>query len=226
MRAFVHRCLAVLTTVAFCAAPAAAAQSYALNGGVPNLQLVENQILAYYTSGRQEADVARVDRRAREYVLARLKQGVKRPAVVFDIDDTALSSFAYEKSVDFVYTPKSWDAWEQADRFPAIPATLALTRFLRAHHVAVFFVTGRRQPEAASTLRELEKAGYAAPAGLYLRPTSDHRHSVIPFKSSARAAIAAKGYDIIESIGDQWSDLRGGHAERLYKLPNPMYYLP
>jgi hypothetical protein len=31
---------------------------------------------------------------------------------------------------------------------------------------------------------------------------------------------------VLETIGDQWSDLEGGHAERAYKLPNPMYFLP
>lgn len=27
-------------------------------------------------------------------------------------------------------------------------------------------------------------------------------------------------------FGDQWSDLKGGYADRHIKLPNPTYYLP
>ena len=28
------------------------------------------------------------------------------------------------------------------------------------------------------------------------------------------------------NFGDQFSDLKGGHADKAYKLPNPTYYLP
>ena len=28
------------------------------------------------------------------------------------------------------------------------------------------------------------------------------------------------------NVGDQWSDLQGGYADRVLKLPNPTYYLP
>ena len=38
--------------------------------------------------------------------------------------------------------------------------------------------------------------------------------------------IAERGYTIIFSMGDQDSDLAGGYAERTFKLPNPVYYLP
>jgi hypothetical protein len=30
----------------------------------------------------------------------------------------------------------------------------------------------------------------------------------------------------VANFGDQPSDLKGGHAERTFKLPNPNYYLP
>jgi hypothetical protein len=49
---------------------------------------------------------------------------------------------------------------------------------------------------------------------------------VIPFKSGARASIARQGYDVIADVGDQWSDICGGYADHIYKLPNPTYYLP
>ena len=28
------------------------------------------------------------------------------------------------------------------------------------------------------------------------------------------------------NVGDQWSDLQGGYADHVLKLPNPTYYLP
>lgn len=204
----------------------AATTSYALSGGVENMQTLKDQITAYYTSGRQNADVATVEAHLRAYVAARLKQGVKKPAVVFDVDDTLLSSFGYEKSQDFGYDVKSWDVYEQGFKFPPMAPSLQLVKWLVSQNVAVFYVTGRRIPEVPVTAAELKAAGYPAGTGLYLRPVNDHTKSVIPFKSGARQKIAAQGYTILAAIGDQWSDSRGGFTEREYKLPNPMYYLP
>ena len=38
--------------------------------------------------------------------------------------------------------------------------------------------------------------------------------------------LAEQGYTILLSMGDQESDLAGGYAEKTFKLPNPVYYLP
>lgn len=226
MQSIFVRALLFCLTVAVTSAAAPADTGFSLNGGVPNLQGPKEKVIAYYDSGRQAADVARVDDRARQFIAARLSAGVKRPAVVFDIDDTSVSSYPYEKSLNFGFEQTSWDSWERRAAFPVIAPTLALVKYLHAHGVAVFFVTGRREPDRQSTVQELAKGGYPAPAGLYLRPVADHAKSVIPFKSGTRAKIESQGYDVLASVGDQWSDLRGGHAERTYKLPNPMYFLP
>jgi HAD superfamily, subfamily IIIB (Acid phosphatase) len=46
------------------------------------------------------------------------------------------------------------------------------------------------------------------------------------FKAPARGKIVAKGYTIVMNVGDQWSDLLGGYAERTFKLANPFYVIP
>jgi predicted secreted acid phosphatase len=195
------------------------------DGGIPNYGLVARAIFAYYDSGKWQADADAVDARVAAYVAKRLHNKVRKPAVVFDIDDTALSDYGYEKAHNLGYDPKSYNA-NVASGFPAIQPTLKLAQRLHSEGVAVFFVTGRRTPLRAVTIANLAKVGYPTPTGLYLRSVADHATSVIPFKSSARAAIAASGYTILASVGDQWSDLRGGHAEQIFKLPNPMYFLP
>jgi predicted secreted acid phosphatase len=48
----------------------------------------------------------------------------------------------------------------------------------------------------------------------------------IAYKSGTRAYIESQGYDIVASFGDQFSDLKGGYADRTFKMPNPNYYLP
>ena len=50
--------------------------------------------------------------------------------------------------------------------------------------------------------------------------------NTVQYKSGTRAHIASMGSNIVLNLGDQFSDLEGGYAERPVKLPNPMYYLP
>jgi predicted secreted acid phosphatase len=195
------------------------------DGGLPNYGVLATEIFAYYDSGKWQADATAVDARVDAYVTKRLHDHVRKPAVVFDIDDTSLSDYPYEKAHDLGYDPKTYNAMV-ASGFPAIVPTLNLVKHLRAEGVAIFFVTGRRIPLRAVTLANLAKVGYPTPNGLYLRKVDDHAKSVVPFKTSARAAIAISGFTILASVGDQWSDLRGGYAEKIFKLPNPMYFIP
>ena len=48
----------------------------------------------------------------------------------------------------------------------------------------------------------------------------------IQYKSGTRAYIESQGYDIVADVGDQFSDLEGGFADKTFKMPNPNYYLP
>ena len=48
----------------------------------------------------------------------------------------------------------------------------------------------------------------------------------IQYKSGTRAYIESQGYEIVADLGDQFSDLQGGFADKTFKMPNPNYYLP
>lgn len=43
------------------------------------------------------------------------------------------------------------------------------------------------------------------------------------FKSGTRRHLESLGNTVLGNFGDQVSDLEGGHSERNYKLPNPMF---
>ena len=58
-----------------------------------------------------------------------------------------------------------------------------------------------------------------------LKP-ADFTGSTLEYKSGARAAIEDQGYRIVENVGDQFSDLAGGHAIRGFKYANPFDFLP
>ena len=50
--------------------------------------------------------------------------------------------------------------------------------------------------------------------------------TTVDYKSGARKAIEDQGYRIVANVGDQYSDLAGGHSGVAFKLPNPFYFLP
>jgi putative acid phosphatase of HAD superfamily subfamily IIIB len=182
----------------------------ALSGG-------PDEIVAYHDSGDWARDTTRVVRRAQRYLSRRLEG---RPAIVLDVDDTSLSTYECLKAVDFDRTRVS--CGESGD-LPAIAQTRRLYRYARRHGVAVFFVTGRRERMRGVTARNLRDAGFDRWRRLYLRPNREATRD--GYKARTRARIERRGFDIVVNLGDQRSDLDGGHARRAFKLPNPMYVI-
>jgi acid phosphatase len=138
--------------------------------------------------------------------------------------------------------------WQWSAQAPAIQPVLDLYKLAQCVDVTslctkvdVFFVTGRKEggtykptkdaEEKTSTqwtLENLQKAGFvgAAQDHVYMRP-KDSTGLVSDYKTKARITIENGGkVTIIANIGDQESDLVGGHADRAFKLPNPFYLIP
>ena len=116
-------------------------------------------------------------------------------------------------------------AWQAMGKSKAIRPTLELARRARELGVALFFITGRPQDLRDATERNLREEGFE-PDGLILFPEGPRPPSAADFKAPERRKLTEQGYTILLTIGDQESDLLGGYAERTFKLPNPVYYLP
>ncbi|MBE9374604.1 HAD family acid phosphatase [Saccharopolyspora sp. HNM0983] len=220
--------IALTTAGLLGAGTALAAGSGTDETGPANLTGAKDAVQHYYESGDWHADVTGAVHEARAHLDGRLDDGVRRPAIVLDIDDTALSTYAFEKDADFGFDEDAFREVELAAELPAIAPTRDLVEHARGEGVAVFFITGRRDdPDLrAATARNLHDRGFGPFDGLYLRPADDEQDSAVPYKSATRAGLEQRGYDVLLSVGDQHSDLLGGHAERGIKLPNPMYRLP
>jgi acid phosphatase len=200
-----------------------------------NLGKLKTELVAYESSGRYEQDFAAVIAQARRFLDARADAYAK-PALVLDIDETTLSNWTEIQANDFAYLPNAdcnalpagpcgMLAWDKSRQAAAFPATLALYADAQSHGVAVFFITGRHEAERQWTEANLRNAGYQAWAGLYMEPDGAHFRSAADFKSAERGQIEAQGYHIVANVGDQQSDLAGGHAARGFKLPNPFYFI-
>jgi predicted secreted acid phosphatase len=188
---------------------------------------------AYHDAGAYDRDVDLVARQAAEWIAERAPSA-HRPALVLDVDDTALSNWQVITRDNFgrpisgpcdlaLDAPCGWAAWDQLGRDPAIAPTLQVFQKARATNVTVFFITGRPEVQRQATERNLAAAGYVGYEKLYAVPSGASFASAADFKAPIRAEIEQAGYTIIANMGDQPSDLFGGHAEKMFLLPNPFY---
>ncbi|MBZ6093615.1 MULTISPECIES: HAD family acid phosphatase [Streptomyces] len=148
-------------------------------------------------------DVRKVMDEARPYVEQRLDNSAgEKPAIVLDIDNTSLETH-------FQALPPT----------PAVKPTLEIAQYAHSKGAAIFFVTARPDLISWVTEANLEAVGYPI-TGLYQRNIGDLFRDTAEFKTSKRAQIEADGYTIVANIGNNTSDLVGGHAERTFKLPD------
>jgi hypothetical protein len=203
----------------------------------PNLGLLKLRLINYKCFGAYDRDVARVLASARQYVERRAPR-VTKPAIVLDVDETALSNWRQMLANDFGYIVEGpcdmqpnfacgVRAWELSAQAEVIKPTLSLFKAARRKGVAIFFITGRTDGAEARAALEanLRAAGYEGWSELIMRPPGTRTVSAAAFKAAERAKIEKRGYRIIANVGDQRSDLTGGHAERRFRVPNPFYFI-
>lgn len=201
------------------------ALSLAVAGEPPmNLTTLKRSCVRYHDSGEYLADIAAVDAKAEAWLDE--NASVPKAAVVLDIDETSVSNWAYEKRLDFGFDRASFDAFLRDTKAEAIAPTHALVAHAQRLRMAIFFITGRREPLRAVTEGDLREAGYSGWNGLDLAPEDYHEPTISIYKSAARKRITEMGYHIVANVGDQESDLAGGYADRGFKLPNPFYLVP
>lgn len=155
------------------------------------------------------------------------------PTLIFDIDDTTLTTYDYEIYSNFVYNPTTNGAFVNAAVFPATPGMVNLVTWARSHGYTVYFMTGRPEAQRAGTVANLDDEGYEpVDAQVILKDqTLPWLSSCTPtctseqYKTLTREHLEDTGSDIIANLGDQFSDLRGGFADRTVKVPNPMYFI-
>jgi predicted secreted acid phosphatase len=175
-------------------------------------------------------------------------------AIILDVDDTTLATWNYEIFSNWAFNPTTNGQFVTDQRFPAVPGMVDMVKAAQAEGFAIFFLTGRGAAQETATLGNLTSdgigvdAGYPTPTklnngedGLFTKPAvADYPQylkdacagdpngscTTIHYKSATRAHIESLGYDIVANFGDQFSDLKGGFADRTFKMPNPNYFLP
>lgn len=188
-----------------------------------NLSIAKEEVIKYHESGRYDEETAKaVDGAIDEF--NNIKIG-NNSAVIFDIDETALSSYEYRKKYDFGYVPAIWDKWVSEAKAPAIKNVKRLYDFLVSKGFNIIFLTGRKDYMYESTYKNMQNAGYTRFDTLIVRNHDEYKLTAAEYKSHKRAELAEKGYNIVGDVGDQLSDLEGPYHGIKVKIPNYQYLI-
>jgi acid phosphatase len=170
--------------------------------------------------------------------------GSKPPAVILDVDETALdNSESEERDIRerAVYSEARWAAWCNERKATPIPGALEFTRAAAAKGVTVFYVTNRDRALEQATRDNLARFGFPLDPNRDTVLTRAERPEWAASDKSSRRSAVAQDFRILLLVGDDFGDFvqgaRGTLAERkaldeanLAKwgvkwiaLPNPMY---
>ena len=220
---------------------------------ITNMTTEVSQIEAYYgdtvdANGEHFASpdsnyaiqVNGIEAGAEKYLAKQIKHDRSgKKAIVLDVDDTSLSTYNYEIETTFVYNPTSNANYIATKTMPAVFGMNTLASWAKKQGYTVFYITGRPEAQRSYTSANLAAVGFpaadvshlflknsAAPPSYLTCGTPTYTCTTIQYKSQTRAYLESQGYDIVANFGDQYSDLSGGYADKTYKIPNPMYFLP
>jgi len=129
----------------------------------------------------------------------------KPKMVVFDIDDTLLSTVGMNDSC-FV-------------TFPRIKPVVEFYYFLKKLGYRIVLITARQQTVDSITKKNLISEGIVGYDDLFSRSMMDNFIPIGLYKMNKRKYLSDK-YDIVGNIGDQTTDFYGGYNGKSIKLPN------
>jgi len=188
-----------------------------------NLTFAKNAVINYQENGDFHKDAEKeVDKAINEF--DKITPGEKS-AVVFDVDETALSNYTFNKQSDFGYVEKYFDMWVDSAKAPAIPEVQKLYNYLVKRNFRIIFLTGRKTYQYDATLKNLDEVGYTEFDTLIVKDKKYYGISALKYKSDKRTELTEKGYVIAGTVGDQWSDLEGPYHGIQVKISDYQYFI-
>lgn len=188
-----------------------------------NLSIAREEIQQYYESGKFDEELNKVIEEAKEkFSKVDFK---KNSVVIFDVDETALDNYGLAKEMGFGYVYEMNKKWNAEMKAPAIKQVKELYDYLLSKGSKIIFLTGRNFPEYKVTYENLKRDGYTTFDTLITQMDNERNLSSTEFKSEKRVELTGKGYNIVGTVGDQWSDLNGPDHGIQVKIPNYLYLI-
>ena len=186
-----------------------------------NLRTAKDIVKEYYESGMFNEEMNSVIKDAKEK-FDKVKVN-KNSVVIFDVDETALNNYGLALMMDFGYVYDLNKKWNEELKAPAIPQVQDLYNYLLHRGTKIIFLTGRNYTEYEVTYKNLVQAGYTKFDTLITQREDELNLKSQEFKSKKRTELTKQGYDIIGTVGDQWTDLTGPYSGIQIKIPNYLY---
>jgi acid phosphatase len=147
------------------------------------------------------------------------------PAVILDLDETAIDNSAYGASLVVnrtSYNPRSWADWTKAAQAKAIPGAVEFTKYADSKGVKVFYVTNRGADTKADTKRNLQALGFPMGGNVDTFLMKQDKPEWSRDAKGLRFASIAKDYRVLLMFGDNFGDFtdkfNGSIAERAQAL--------
>ena len=166
------------------------------------------------------------------------------PAVILDIDETALDNSPFQaRGVrdNTPYSEQAWQRWVTEARARAVPGATEFARYAAGKGVTVFFVTNRMSGIEKPTRANLAAAGFPLDANVDTVLSRGEKPEWSASGKGPRRTFIAASYRILLLIGDDLGDFvvnpagtpdeRRAHTapnadwwgRRWIMLPNPTY---
>ena len=193
------------------------------NGKPVNLSIAKEEVKEYYKSGKFDEELNSVIEDAKkEFSKVEIKSN---SAVIFDVDETALNNYGLAEQMGFGYVYELNKKWNAEMKAPAIEQVKELYDYIISKDAKIIFLTGRNFPEYDATYKNLKNAGYTVFDTLITQIDDERKMKANEFKSRKRIWLTEQGYEIIGTVGDQWSDLEGLYHGIQIKIPNYLYLI-
>ncbi len=186
-----------------------------------NLSVVKEKIKEYHSSGKYDSDLNLIINNAKKE-FSKIKPQAKS-LVIFDIDETVLSNYQFGLKYEFGYNENIWDEWVSSKNATAIKEVKGLYDMLLSKGFKVAFITGRNRSHYDATRENLINEGYTKFDTLITRKMDALKTTALDYKSKERKLLVKNGYEIVGTVGDQFSDLEGPYHGIQVKLPNYQY---
>lgn len=186
-----------------------------------NLRTAKDIVKDYYESGKYDEELTEVVNDAKKKFDK--VEVESNSAVIFDVDETALNNYGLAKMMDFGYVYDLNKKWNEELKATAFKPVKDLYDYLLNKRFKIVFLTGRNSNEYDVTYKNLIKEGYTEFDTLITQSKEDQKLKSQEFKTKIRTRLTNKGYQIVGTVGDQWTDLNGPYSGIQIKLPNYLY---
>lgn len=133
-----------------------------------------------------------------------LANGIKRPTVILDLDETVLDNSPYtawQVETNNPYSPDTWSAWVEEAIAEPVPGAVEFLTWANNEGVDLYYISNRSAENLEATIENLNDLGVpqADSTHIFLKTTTSD-------KSERRARVKAGAADIILYIGDNLGD--------------------